>query len=165
MCPKNLTRKLSHMKKVVTFQIWKEKSLCRKKKFCNQNQYLKKKNLVLRVWFALLNYKKTHNNPEFQLPTFFHQFSYFVKNQIKFPFQMSKYKKNEKKTQPCVYIKKEEKRNQKNFYCSCCCNLTKKKLSLKLYMCKLFLKGNLPKVVENQYLLDVLLPIISQKKK
>merc|ERR1711899_261497 len=127
------------MKKVVTFQIWKEKSLCRKKKFCNQNQYLK---------------KKTHNNPEFQLPTFFHQFSYFVKNQIKFPFQMSKYKKNEKKPQPCVYIKKEEKRNQKNFYCSCCCNLTKKKLSLKLYMCKLFLEGNLPKVVENQYLLD-----------
>merc|ERR1712223_466647 len=62
------------------------------------------------------------------------------------------------------YMKKEEKRNQKNFYCSCCCNLTKKKLSLKLYMCKLFLKGNLPKVVENQYLLDVLLPIISQKK-
>jgi len=128
VCPKNLTRKLSHMKKVVTFQIWKEKSLCRTKKVLQPKSISKKKkNLVLRVWFALLNYKKTHNNPEFQLPTFFHQFSYFVKNQIKFPFQMSKYiKKNEKKTQPCVYIKKEEKRNQKNFYCSCCCNLTKK---------------------------------------
>jgi len=96
-----------------------------KKKVLQPKSISKKKNLVLRVWFALLNYKK-HNNPEFQLPTFFHQFSYFVKNQIKFPFQMSKYKKNEKKTQPCVYIKKEEKRNQKNFYCSCCCNLTKK---------------------------------------
>jgi len=125
-------------------RIWKKwplfkfgkKNLCvQKKKFCNQNQYLKKIKILfsgsgLHYWIT-----RKHNNPEFQLPTFFHQFSYFVKNQKNFLSKCQNIKKKWKKhSQPCVYIKKEEKRNQKNFYCSCCCNLTKKTLSKTLYV-------------------------------
>jgi hypothetical protein len=91
VCTKNLIRKPSHMKEVATFQIWKEKSLCPKKKFCNQNQYLKKnKNLVLRVWFALLNYKKTQQS-RISIAHFFSPVFVFCQKPKKFPFQMSKY--------------------------------------------------------------------------
>jgi hypothetical protein len=73
-------------------------------------------------------------------------------------------KKNEKKHSH-AYISKKKKKEIKKTSIAPAAVISQKKLSLKLYMCKLFLKGNLPKVVENQYLLDVLLPIISQKRK
>jgi len=94
----------------------------------------KNKNLVLRVWFALLNYKKNTTIQNFNCPLFFTSFRILSKTKkISFP-NVKILKKKMKKTQPCVYIKKEEKRNQKNFYCSCCCNLTKKTLSKTLYV-------------------------------
>jgi len=86
----------------------------------------KNKNLVLRVWFALLNYKKTQQS-RISIAHFFSPVFVFCQKPNKnFLSKCQNIKKKMKKTQPCVYIKKEEKRNQKNFYCSCCCNLTKK---------------------------------------
>jgi len=101
-----------------------------KKKVLQPKSISKKKNLVLRVWFALLNYKKTRNNPEFQLPTFFHQFSYFVKNQIKFPFQMSKYKKKMKKKHSHAYISKKKKKEIKKTSIAPAAVISQKKNSL-----------------------------------
>jgi len=114
VCTKNLIRKPSHMKEVATFQIWKEKSLCPKKKFCNQNQYLKKIKILfsgsgLHYWIT-----RKHNNPEFQLPTFFHQFSYFVKNQKNFLSKCQNIKKkNEKNTAMRIYQKRRKKKSKK----------------------------------------------------
>jgi len=109
--PKPYTKTIASEKKWPLFKFGKEKSLCQKKKFCNQN--LKKKIKILFSGSGLHYWiTKKHNNPEFgfQLAIFLPVFV-FVKTK-KFPFQMSKYKKRKKK-QPCVYIRKEEKTNQK----------------------------------------------------
>jgi len=123
VCPKTLYENHRIWKKVATFQIWKRKIFVSKKKFCNQN--LKKKIKILFSGSGLHYWiTKKHNNPEFgfQLAIFLPVFV-FVKTK-KFPFQMSKYKKR-KKTAMRIY-QKRRKNKSKNFYCSCCCNLTKK---------------------------------------
>jgi hypothetical protein len=47
------------MKKVQSFSnlefVKNENPLCHEEKYCNQNKYQINQNLVLRVWFALLN--------------------------------------------------------------------------------------------------------------
>jgi len=50
----------------------------------------KNKNLVLRVWFALLNYKKTQQS-RISIAHFFSPVFVFCQKPKKFPFQMSKY--------------------------------------------------------------------------
>jgi len=135
VCTKNLIRKPSHMKEVATFQIWKEKSLCPKKKFCNQNQYLKKIKILfsgsgLHYWIT-----RKHNNPEFQLPTFFHQFSYFVKNQIKISFPNVKILKKKWKKHSHAYISKKKKKEIKKTSIAPAAVISQKKtLSKTLYV-------------------------------
>merc|ERR1711997_889790 len=96
----------------------------------------KNQNLVLRVWFALLNYKKTQQSRIWiSVGHFFYQFSCLSKPK-NFLSKCQNIKKR-KKTAMRIYQKRRKTNEKsKNFYCSCCCNLTKKKLSLKLYMCK-----------------------------
>jgi len=72
---------------VATFQIWKRKIFVSKKKVLQPKFKKKNQNLVLRVWFALLNYKKKHNNPEFgfQLAIFLPVFVFVKTQKISFP--------------------------------------------------------------------------------
>merc|ERR1712228_1100845 len=121
------TKTIASEKKWPLFKFGKEKVL--QPKFKKKNQ-----NLVLRVWFALLKYKKTQQSRIWiSVGHFFYQFSCLSKPK-NFLSKCQNIKK-EKKTAMRIY-QKRRKNKSKNFYCSCCCNLTKKKLSLKLYMCK-----------------------------
>jgi len=109
--PQNLIRKPSHLKKSGHFSNLEKKNLCVKKKVLQPKFKKKNQNLVLRVWFALLNYKKntTIQNLDFSWP-FFYQFSCLSKPK-NFLSKCQNIKKEKK--QPCVYIRKEEKTNQK----------------------------------------------------
>jgi len=124
--PQNLIRKPSHLKKSGHFSNLEKKNLCVKKKVLQPKLKKKNQNLVLRVWFALLNYKKTQQSRIWiSVGHFFYQFSCLSKPK-NFLSKCQNIKKR-KKTAMRIYQKRRKTNEKsKNFYCSCCCNLTKK---------------------------------------
>ena len=106
--PKPYTKTIASEKKWPFFKFGKEKSLCQKKKFCNQN--LKKKSKSCSpglVCITELQKNTTIQNLDFSWPFFLPVFV-FVKTK-KFPFQMSKYKKKKKNSHAYISEKKKNK--------------------------------------------------------
>jgi len=139
------------------WNLWKKYPLCPKKKYCNQNKYQINQNLVLRVWFALLNSRRNKLILEFW--KFFEQlisslskislvFVYLSKKlpKISFPnVKLSKSHANNLK-------KKNDEKSRKNIAPDVKKNLKKtlQKHSLNSLCVKLFFMGffmGIPKIV------------------